>query len=401
MVASQDLADDIQRLVILETGYQAAVRTITPIDHPVYGQTVFRAVFDRDIGPSGTSAIVKRRREAGAWRSEISLSHNEIAALRFLSGQGVTVAPQVIASDDTAGIVVMEDLGSGPSLEDVLFDHDSRAATAALVAFGTALGEMHAATAGADGEYYRHRRILGPVHADAERLGVLERSIDSCWMILQSIVTERPELPPLPANVNKEIADINEILLEPGPWLVLSNGDPCPANTRLADGTIRFLDFEHASYHHALLDLTSLHLPFPACPCWSLMPQGVSIKAIAAYRNSFAKRYPPVLDDDIYYPQLAANCMIWAMQRLTRLPKLDAFDEPHPVGFSRRGQLLSTIEAAVNVARRAGSCPQLANWLADMSDTLETRWSKAPMIRPFFPAFATPRRELANVRGGS
>ncbi len=35
MVASQDLADDIQRLVILETGYQAAVRTITPIDHPV------------------------------------------------------------------------------------------------------------------------------------------------------------------------------------------------------------------------------------------------------------------------------------------------------------------------------------------------------------------------------
>ena len=66
MVASQDLADDIQRLVILETGYQAAVRTITPIDHPVYGQTVFRAVFDRNIGPSGTSAIVKRRREAGA-----------------------------------------------------------------------------------------------------------------------------------------------------------------------------------------------------------------------------------------------------------------------------------------------------------------------------------------------
>jgi len=158
MVVSQDLADDIRRLVILETGYQAEITTITPIDHPVYGQTVFRAIFDRDVGPSGTSAIVKRRREAGTWRSEISLSHNEIAALQFLSGQGVTVAPQVIASDDTAGIIVMEDLGSGPSLADMLFNHDSRAATAALVAFGTALGEMHAATAGADGEYYRHRR---------------------------------------------------------------------------------------------------------------------------------------------------------------------------------------------------------------------------------------------------
>lgn len=388
MLMPPHLVDDVQQVMTQHVDGGVNVTAVAPINHPIYSETVFRASFDREIGPLGSTAIVKRRREEGTWRSEIALLHNEIAALRFLTKRGTSVAVRLIAADDIAGIIVMEDMGTGPSLEDVLFQHDPDAATNALVAFAVALGEMHVATAGVTDDYYRQRCVLGPVDVSADRWGMFEHSVVALWEKVRAIVAGRPELPQPPATIDNEIEAIRVIMEEPGPWSVLSNGDPCPANTRLAEGMLRFLDFEHAGYHHALLDLTSLQLPFPACPCWSLMPQSVATEAITAYRQTFAKRHPPVLDDDIYYPQLAANCMVWAIQRLIGLPKRDAFDEPHPVGFSRRGQLIATIEAAVGVARRAESFPELANWLAGLGEALEARWSDAPMNRPLFPAFA-------------
>lgn len=388
MVVPPHLVDDIQQ-VLEQVDSEVRIMSIAPIDHPIYGETVFRATFDREIGPLGSTAIVKRRREAGTWRSEKRLFQNEIAALRFLTELGTSVAPRLIAAGDAAGILVMEDLGTGASLEDVLFQRDADAATKALVAFAIALGEMHAATANNEDDYYRQRRVLGADDVRADRWGIFEHPIGTLWEKVRSIVAERPELPQPPVDIDHEVFEITGILEHPGPWLVLSNGDPCPANTRLADGKFRlhFLDFEHAGYHHALLDLTSLHLPFPACPCWSRLPQKVAAEAIAAYRQTFAAHYPPVLEDDVYYPQLAATCMAWTIQRLTGLPKRDVFDEPHPVGFSRRGQLIVTIGAAVSVARYAESLPALANWLERLANALEERWSNAPMNRPFFPAF--------------
>ena len=391
MVVPPHLVDDVQRVMTKQVDNAVKVTAIAPIDHPIYGETVFRASFDRDVGPLGSTAIVKRRRDTGSWRSEIALFNNEIAALTFLTqraGLGTSIAPRLIAADATAGIIAMEDMGTGPSLEDVLFARDSDAAMNALVAFAVALGEMHAATAGADDDYYLLRREARGFDVSADRWGIFEHSIGKLWEAARAIIAERPELPQPPISIGYEIEEIQVIMEDPGPWLVFSNGDPCPANTRLADGKLRFLDFEHAGYHHALLDLTSLHLPFPACPCWSRMPQSVATEAIRSYRQTFAKRHPPVIDDEIYYPQLAANCMAWAIQRLIGLPKRDAFDEPHPVGFSRRGQLIATIEAAVGVARRAESLPELAAWLAELGESLEARWSDAPMNRPLFPAFA-------------
>lgn len=387
MVASENLASAVEQLILTRAGLHALVTTISPIDHPIYGETVFRVTFDSAVSPRVNSAIVKRKRAAGSWRSDQSLLLNEIAALQFLAEVSPASAPHLIAAD-AAGMIVMEDLGYGPSLEDVLFGQQRGEASTGLLAFATALGEMHAATAGTVEAYHRRRERLGQLDLEAERRGIFEQSLGAVWRSVRAAIEERPELPiPFPA-IDTEIAGITALLEAPGPWLVLAHGDPCPANTRLAHGNVRFLDFEHAGYRHGLLDVTALHLPFPACPCWSLIPPTIAANAIAVYRHAFARNYPQVLNDEVYYPHAATTCLTWAIQRLRGLPKRDAFDEPHPVGFSRRGQLISTVRAAGAVAQRAGAFPKLATWMNMLGLALEQRWSDAPMNRPLFPAFA-------------
>jgi hypothetical protein len=69
------------------------------------------------------------------------------------------------------------------------------------------------------------------------------------------------------------------------------------------------------------------------------------------------------------------------------LPKLETTDEPQPMGFSRRGQLLDTITTTVNCSQQSHSLQPLASWLASVSEALRACWSHLPSTQPFYPAF--------------
>ncbi|WP_033438593.1 hypothetical protein [Saccharothrix sp. NRRL B-16314] len=45
----------------------------------------------------------------------------------------------------------------------------------------------------------------------------------------------------------------------------------------------------------------------------------------------------------------------WSARHGVRLPKLLARDDPHPLGFSRRGQLLDTLQVAVDASAASGA----------------------------------------------
>ncbi len=88
---------------------------------PVYGVTVSRCRLDRAVSGLGDSVIVKRGRAAGEPRSDGQMMRNEIGALRFLTMQNLALGPRLIAADAARGVAIMEDLGDGPSLGDLLF----------------------------------------------------------------------------------------------------------------------------------------------------------------------------------------------------------------------------------------------------------------------------------------
>jgi hypothetical protein len=369
----------------------ASLRVVTV--EPVYGATVWRCTLDRAIAGLGESVIVKRGRAAGELRSEGQMMRNEIAALLFLTANDLPFGPRLIAADAARGVAIMEDLGDGPSLEDLLFGQDRQVALDGLVAFGAALGRLHAATAGRAGAFLASRDRSGATPSALEPAGAYGLSFISRWDTLRSTVAAHPDLPQ-PVDVEADVDAMLRTLAPAEPYLAMTNGDPCPGNTRLTSGTIRFLDFEQATFHHALLDLTALHLPFPACPCWSVLPDEATAPAIHAWRTAFARCHSGALDDDEYLPSVAAACLAWAILRMAPWTRLDAADEPHPVGFTKRAQRLATIDAAVRVARRADTLPVLTGWLAALSAALRERWSDTPLTLTIFPAFAASRPDL-------
>ncbi|UVI31848.1 hypothetical protein [Paenibacillus spongiae] len=347
---------------------------------------VVRCLIEADNSTLPASVIVKLRRLAAHGRSELFRFHNETAALEFLTSIGSTIGPQFLAADDEAGILVMEDLGNGPSLEDLLMGSDSSAAADGLVAFAEALGRMHAATAGHAVKYYQLRSRDEKTDSAFDRVSILGLGIERMWSSLQEIMANSPFLP-APLAIHSDIDELLHVLSEPGPFLAFSNGDTCPANCRMTENGLRLFDFEHASFRHTLLDAAALRFPFPACGCWSRLPEHVARRAEDAYRKEMARSCPGVLDPAKFEHGLTVACAAWTIVRMVRLPKLDQGDVPHPIGFSRRGQLLDTIDITVNCSQQSRSLQPLASWLASVSDALRARWPHVPSTQPFYPAF--------------
>lgn len=338
-------------------------------------------------GPPGwgvTSVIVKTRRPNDHWRASDTTSR-ERTALTFLEEVGSDAGPGILAHDDALGFVVLEDLGSGSALEDLLVGDNPDAATAGLVALAQTVGRMHASTRGRQDAFYAHLQDSG-VSPHRDRVSLANTPLSEYWSTLCLLAAGHDGLPDATA-ASRDLDDVLAWMSEPGPMLVLSNGDLAPQNCRLSRGSARLLDFEDAKFQHALLDAAHLRLPFYGGPCWSRLPTQVASMAESAYRDEFAKTCPSVLGEQTYAAGMAASTAAWAVVRLVRLPKLLAGDEPHPMGFSRRGQMLDTIQVAIDAATTAGTLRLLHAWFEETIATLRRRWPHLPETQDVYPAF--------------
>jgi hypothetical protein len=294
----------------------------------------------RCTADDGRTVIVKMRRPLGDARRRDGF-HRELTALLLLAELECDAGPRLLATDDSAGLLVLEDLGDGPALEDLLTGTDPAAATAGFVALAEAAGRMHVATLG---------------QAEAMR---------ASWIFLDAF--DAPEA--------------REILCA-GP-MALSNGDLTPQNCRVTGGRARLLDFEDAAAQHPMLDVAHFRLPFYGGACWARVPASVSERVESAYRKITGRT-----TDRAWTEGMAAAVAAWTLVRLDRLPKLLAADAPHPMGFSRRGQLLHTLR--VGVEATDGVLPRLAAHFATTERELRERWPGLTASQAVYPAYALP-----------
>ena len=107
-------------------------------------------VLRRSAG-DGRTVVVKTSRPPEDARRRDGF-RREVAALRLLAELGSDAGPRLLGIDEDAGRLVLEDLGAGPALEDLLVGVDPGAATSGFEALAAAVGRMHAVTTGyADG----------------------------------------------------------------------------------------------------------------------------------------------------------------------------------------------------------------------------------------------------------
>src|SRR5262249_31297793 len=143
----------------------------------------------------------------------------------------------------------------------------------ALMSYAAALARLHADTVGCrDAHHETFQSIYGPGRARRPLGWRVENDVN---LIVDTIGRGPPA---------SELAVLSSRLSDPGPWLSLVHGDPCPDNAVIVDGHIRLIDYEWARPSHALLDGIYWRMGFPTCWCAGRTPVDICTRVDAVYR---------------------------------------------------------------------------------------------------------------------
>lgn len=283
----------------------------------------------------------------------------------------------LLAGDVARGLMVFEDLGADQRLlADVLQEGTAAEAERALARYASALGRLHADTAGcAEAHDATFQSIFG---AGRPRRPMGWRVEKEAEAVVQLIGGAPPA---------SELALLSSRLADPGPWQCLTHGDPCPDNALIVDDSIRLVDYEFARPGHALLDGIYWRIGFPTCWCAGRTPDDVARRIDEVYRAEIVGAIPTARDDRAYRTEIAYVAAIWLFTRLCwRLDRVLKEDEQWGI-WSERGRLLWYLELVIAMTAAADVLPGLnasaAEWLAE----LRRRWSDASSLG-LYPAFA-------------
>jgi hypothetical protein len=308
----------------------------------------------------------------------------EWAATAFLSALGGRGhGGLLLAADTTHGLLVFEDLGAGlGSLVEPLLRGRPDQAEHALLAYASALGRLHADTAGNIAEHDRVLRAGFPA--------VRRRELRHQARLEQHAIKLCERLGGLPPH--DELAQIARRLDQPGIWLGLVHGDPCPDNALLRGDRVHLIDYEFAEPGHVLLDAAYWRVGFPTCWCAGRIPDSVAARAEAVYRAELGVILGSAPSDTTFQSEMAFMAAAWLLRSFAWL--LDAgLKEDGRLGIaSIRSRLLWYPEATIAMTEAADILPNFRSlagaWLVD----LRNRW---PSTHPLglYPAFVGARIE--------
>lgn len=311
-------------------------------------------------------------------------NYNDWAGLQFLSDVGgkASPAPQFYAGDREAGLIVLEDLGSGMQLNDLLLGNDPEAATQGLYQFSTTLGRMHALTIGKEAEFDRVYTSLKPRAKGPTLFG---RDYEVLATIFQQTAkTMDMEISP---QIEKELTALIASLNNPGPFLAYTHSDPCPDNCLLTDTGLKLVDFEFGEFRHALLDGVYGRILFPTCWCVSSLTDEIVLEMERCYRAELIKGCPEAADDKLFYRAVIEACACWALNTCRMDPIERLFEKDIEWGIaSVRARIMTRFEVVANLSQQFGHLEALGTSFGVVATKLREVWSEE---MPLYPAFRT------------
>ncbi len=309
-----------------------------------------------------------------AWRF-----FNDWAGAEFLSqatGQR-PVCPRFVAGSREEGFILLEDLGEGDSLADLLLGTDAGRAKEGLLDLASALGRMHAATIGREEEYRRVREGLGAVRQDAPSEPPYREFLDGCAAAGVSLSPE----------AEAGAAAVVAAMREPGPFRAYTHGDPCPDNTRLLAGGLRLLDFEFGGFRHALRDGVYGRIHFPTCWCVSRLPPELPMRMEEVYRVELVEGCPEAADDTLFRRAVVEACAHWALNTVEWHLKAALRKEGEWGIATIRQRLLVRLDLFARLAEEAGYLEPLGAVCNKLADRLRALWPASADQMPLYPAF--------------
>ncbi|HEY3470567.1 MAG TPA: phosphotransferase, partial [Amycolatopsis sp.] len=318
---------------VLSRRFGSAITLVAPEDLAGSGPaTVVRARVVSSSFALPRTLVIKHypeRPEAGADPfAQEAVSYQLFTAL----APDERMCPELLAHDGRDRVLVLEDLGRTPTLEDKLYARDSRAAERALLSWARSLGRLHASTAGREADFNALlRRLGGPAKSEPG-------DVDELCARVPSVIQERLGIP-TPDAVRTQVAEALEQSRSAG-FRAFSPVELSPDNNLVTGEGVRFLDFEYGRVRSALVDAAHLRLPFASWPDALALPAGMSEAMIAAWRAEVVGVWPAFADDEVLAGHLTTSELlrVWLITG-EELGRLDLSHHAAPV--SREAALVT------------------------------------------------------------
>ncbi|WP_460867036.1 phosphotransferase family protein [Rhodococcus aerolatus] len=316
-----DVLDSAERLLARRTG--APVVLADPEDLGGSGRSVVlrvrvaenpfslpRTLVVKQVRPArGTDREHGPLLDVGASRSaaeERQAFLREVVSYQFATALHADRRPgaALVGYDVDSQLLVLGDLGSAPTMAEVIASHDGADLHHALMAWAQALGRLHAATAGREQDF----------------AALLRRSDDSAWVdpLAAPARTALAELPallgthlgvPTPDAVLERAARCERLL--DGGLRAFSPSDLCPGNALVTSDGVKFLDFEDGGFRDVALDAAYMLVPFPDCWCSAELSAGQAGDLVQAWRSEVVGVWPQLADDAALATRLLDAQLLW------------------------------------------------------------------------------------------
>jgi hypothetical protein len=264
--------------------------------------------------PGGTRATVTRCRRGDGGTVVVKAYRDAPDARRAFAAEAAALAfgvagPRLLAADTDFPLIVMEDLGSAPSLADLLLGEDAQAARTAMLTWARGLGRLAADTVGRQAEFDSLRQRYGDPRAFLDQAWHEQRCAALADMLADAQVKA-------PAGLDDDLSEVLTVA-EAGRYPVFSPGDICPDNNLLTGHGLQVFDFEGASYHSVFLDAAYTVMPFATCWCVFRLPPQIRHETEVAFRGEVVAPYPALSDDEVWRPGLCRAAALWTIDMTT------------------------------------------------------------------------------------
>jgi len=233
------------------------------------------------------------------------------------------MCPEMFAHDGAVRLVVLEDLGRAPTLENKLLGNDPKAAERALLSWSRSLGRLHASTAGREADFDALSRRLGSSRVTDPLSSAGHQAFEELPEVLADAIGV------VTSGAAHRRASAASWLLDSHSHRAFSPSDACPDNNVITSRGVRFLDFEGGCWRNVLLDAGYLRVPFPTCWCSFTLPAGMTEAMVAAWRAEVRDVWPDLDDDAVLLPALLDAQLLWVwVSTWWFLPRVDQDDGP-------------------------------------------------------------------------
>lgn len=310
-----------------------------------------------------------------AWRL-----FNEWAGLQFLTELAGTKSPvpRFYGGDRDAGLIVLEDLGSGRRLDQLLLGADRSAAVEGLMSLVRALGRMHAVTIGQRAAFDRLRDSLGPTQPEPAPEQAVEAE-KSRFLALTTAAGVTPS-----SGVDDDFRALQGFLAVDGLFMAYSHRDPCPDNCLLVGGQMKLVDFEFGAYRHALRDAVYGRIHFPTCWCVNRLPVEVYEEMEQVYRRELVRGCAAAGDVELFNRSVVEACA-WELLRTLNVGLLETDGEWGIATMRQRA--LVRLDRVSEVAGSVGHLERLGATAGKLAGALRRQWPAEADAMPLYPAF--------------